>query len=374
MKKFGKLESEVFQRMIESLSLNVSLSLCRYVREKSEYKGIWKLPKRRAKKHPLAPKRPMSAFLKYSQKRRTMVKVQNPNMSNTDISRLLGEMWRSASPSEKAPYVEEEKLERAKYKEGKSANGDLKETKLLLAPSQLLFPFPSLAIKKFRENQAKLEAASRTSHQSVRQQVAVTEKPQRHIYDMERESFEPFRVQPVEAAPSAVDRRIFRSFSGLDLGLESGQTTRLEHHAFLPSVGAPAAGSVSSKDDARVSHYYKPKSSEGDQAKSEQRLNPPRYQHQQQSHVYGQPPYQQGKEHSQLSIAFAQNIRALTTTQFSFLLRWKHLLLRRFLGPRPVVPSSSSSASNNFSLLSCWPLSLPLFLKCLKSYQADMQI
>lgn len=30
----------------------------RYAAEKSEHKGPWQLPKRRAKKHPLAPKRP----------------------------------------------------------------------------------------------------------------------------------------------------------------------------------------------------------------------------------------------------------------------------------------------------------------------------
>jgi hypothetical protein len=30
----------------------------RYIEEKTNHKGTWNLPKRRAKKHPLAPKRP----------------------------------------------------------------------------------------------------------------------------------------------------------------------------------------------------------------------------------------------------------------------------------------------------------------------------
>ena len=30
----------------------------RYMREKTDYSGPWNIPKRRAKKHPLAPKRP----------------------------------------------------------------------------------------------------------------------------------------------------------------------------------------------------------------------------------------------------------------------------------------------------------------------------
>jgi len=52
----------------------------------------------------------MSAFLPLSQKRRKEMKASNPEMENTDISRLLGEMWRTASPLEKRPFVEQEKI------------------------------------------------------------------------------------------------------------------------------------------------------------------------------------------------------------------------------------------------------------------------
>eukprot|EP00980_Cylindrotheca_fusiformis_P003133 scaffold721_cov131-Cylindrotheca_fusiformis.AAC.23 len=112
----------------------------RFVQEKAAYKGPWAVTKRRAKKHPLAPKRPMSAFLKYSQTRRAKVKEDNPDMSNTDVSRLLGEMWRNASSRERSPYVEQEERERAIYKEN---------------------------IRKWRDDQARMDAASRTSHQTM---------------------------------------------------------------------------------------------------------------------------------------------------------------------------------------------------------------
>lgn len=52
----------------------------RFVQEKAAFKGTWNIPKRRAKKHPLAPKRPMSAFLKFSQQHRGKVKHENPDM------------------------------------------------------------------------------------------------------------------------------------------------------------------------------------------------------------------------------------------------------------------------------------------------------
>ena len=114
----------------------------RFLQEKASYTGPWKLPKRRAKKDPDAPKRPMSAFLKFSQTRRKTVKEENPDISNTDVSRLLGEIWRNASDAEKAPYVEPEIVERNKYKE---------------------------MTKKWREEKAQMDVAARTSHEAASQ-------------------------------------------------------------------------------------------------------------------------------------------------------------------------------------------------------------
>lgn len=122
----------------------------RFVREKAAYKGTWAIPKRRAKKHPLAPKRPMSAFLSFSRGRRSQVKEENPDMSNTDVSQLLGELWRNATEEEKAPYREKELKERSAYKE---------------------------VIKKWRAEQAKQEVVAHgTSRSSAQQQAKKTKK------------------------------------------------------------------------------------------------------------------------------------------------------------------------------------------------------
>jgi high mobility group protein B3 len=88
----------------------------RYMVEKASYTGPWQVPWKRAKKDPSAPKRPMSAFLYYSQGKRGLLKKQHPAMKNTEVSRLLGEMWRNASDSDKRPHIENEKEERGKYK------------------------------------------------------------------------------------------------------------------------------------------------------------------------------------------------------------------------------------------------------------------
>jgi hypothetical protein len=165
----------------------------RFVREKAAYKGPWAVPKRRAKKHPLAPKRPMSAFLKFSQKRRSVVKVANPDMSNTDVSRLLGEMWRNASSDDRGPYVEQEERERAAYK---------------------------AEIKKWRAEQAKVDSLSRTSHEEVGRGTMIADKPPPQQQSTNAfpdffsgsGGFEPLNVHSTHATARS-DQRMYRPVS-----------------------------------------------------------------------------------------------------------------------------------------------------------------
>ena len=88
----------------------------RFMTEKAQYTGPWQVPWKRAKKDPAAPKRPMSAFLYFSQGRRSQIKAANPDLRNTQVSRILGEMWRNLSDEERRPHVDKEKEEREKYK------------------------------------------------------------------------------------------------------------------------------------------------------------------------------------------------------------------------------------------------------------------
>ena len=89
----------------------------RYEIEKSMYTGPWKIPSRkRSQKDPDAPKRPMSSFLAFSNGKRSDLKRENPDMSNTDISKLLAKMWKEASDEEKKEHIEKEKELREIYK------------------------------------------------------------------------------------------------------------------------------------------------------------------------------------------------------------------------------------------------------------------
>lgn len=102
----------------------------RYMNEKAQYTGPWQVPWKRVKKDPSAPKRPMSAFLYFSQGKRSEIKGQNPDIKNTEVSRVLGEMWRNLSDAERSPHVNREKIERDKYKIAMAAWREHHEEKL----------------------------------------------------------------------------------------------------------------------------------------------------------------------------------------------------------------------------------------------------
>lgn len=88
----------------------------RYNLEKEKYTGPWQVPYTRPKKDPNAPKRPMSAFLYFSQVKRRSIREANPGVRNTEISRVLGDLWKKSSTEERAPHIEKEAIERRKYK------------------------------------------------------------------------------------------------------------------------------------------------------------------------------------------------------------------------------------------------------------------
>mmetsp|Transcript_8057 Transcript_8057/g.22371 ORF Transcript_8057/g.22371 Transcript_8057/m.22371 type:complete len:443 (+) Transcript_8057:103-1431(+) len=89
----------------------------RYEVEKSMYKGPWKVPaNKRTPKDPTAPKRPMSAFLAFSNKRRAALKRQHPDATNADLSKMLSKTWKEAPEELRRKYMDEEAELRQTYK------------------------------------------------------------------------------------------------------------------------------------------------------------------------------------------------------------------------------------------------------------------
>ena len=88
----------------------------RYEAEMALFPGPKPKPKQRPKKDPTAPKRPMSAFLAFSQKYRGTVRQNDPTVHNRDVSKKLSEMWKDLPEREKKKFIEQESKEREVYK------------------------------------------------------------------------------------------------------------------------------------------------------------------------------------------------------------------------------------------------------------------
>jgi len=64
-----------------------------------------------------APKRPMSAFLAFSNKRRKALKRQNPFATNSDLSKMLSKTWKDAPEVIREKYLNEAAILSDQYKE-----------------------------------------------------------------------------------------------------------------------------------------------------------------------------------------------------------------------------------------------------------------
>ena len=65
------------------------------------------------------PKKPTTAFFLYCQVRRKTVKDTAPTLSTVEVSKLIGQEWRSMSESDKAIYAEQVAKDKERYERQK---------------------------------------------------------------------------------------------------------------------------------------------------------------------------------------------------------------------------------------------------------------
>ncbi|KAJ1676823.1 Non-histone chromosomal protein 6 [Spiromyces aspiralis] len=73
-----------------------------------------------------APKRPLSAYMFFSQEFRARVKSQNPEATFGQIGKILGEMWRNMADEQKSPFTQKAQQDKARYNKEMAAFGKTK--------------------------------------------------------------------------------------------------------------------------------------------------------------------------------------------------------------------------------------------------------
>jgi hypothetical protein len=71
--------------------------------------------KQKAARDPDAPKRPMSAYMLFAQKKRAEVVKAHPCLSGKQVVSKIGELWHEATDAEKKPFLAKAEVERARY-------------------------------------------------------------------------------------------------------------------------------------------------------------------------------------------------------------------------------------------------------------------
>lgn len=79
-----------------------------------------KVTKTKKAKDPDAPKRPLSAYMFFSQDQRATVKEDNPDATFGDLGKLLGAKWKEMSDSEKKPYTAKAEADKVRYESAKA--------------------------------------------------------------------------------------------------------------------------------------------------------------------------------------------------------------------------------------------------------------
>eukprot|EP00053_Salpingoeca_punica_P008914 m.79620 g.79620 ORF g.79620 m.79620 type:complete len:218 (+) comp14802_c0_seq2:2085-2738(+) len=90
-----------FQELAEKDRLRYKREMLSYSPPEDEFGH-----KRKRKKDPNEPKKPMSAYLCYSQKRRPEMKLAEPHLRLGELAKRIGDEWAKMSNEEKQPYIE----------------------------------------------------------------------------------------------------------------------------------------------------------------------------------------------------------------------------------------------------------------------------
>ena len=96
--------------------------------EKAPRAAASKGSKKGAEKDPNKPKRPLSAYMFFSQDWRERIKAENPEAGFGEVGKLLGAKWKELDEEEKKPYIEQANADKERAEAEKAAYKAPKKT------------------------------------------------------------------------------------------------------------------------------------------------------------------------------------------------------------------------------------------------------
>lgn len=76
---------------------------------------------KRAKKDPNAPKKPLNAYMFFAQEHRSTVLASHPGLRASEVTKKLGEMWKTVSPDDKKRFEEQSANDKIRYQKAMDA-------------------------------------------------------------------------------------------------------------------------------------------------------------------------------------------------------------------------------------------------------------
>ena len=72
---------------------------------------------KKLRRDPNMPKKPLSAYIYFSQERREQIKKENPKMPVTHVMKEVSNRWSAMTKDEKEPYIVEAREDKKRYEQ-----------------------------------------------------------------------------------------------------------------------------------------------------------------------------------------------------------------------------------------------------------------
>jgi hypothetical protein len=202
----------------------------RYLKDMETYKppiGLGFVPARKGKKVRVGPKRGLSSYIIFCQKRRAGLKDENPDLPTKDVTAALGAEWRGMDDDAKAPFVSLSAIDKERYETERAAfdanvsSTDPDDVETVSKPSSKK---PAASKKKASKKASKKKASKKKPSKKEASKKEASKKKASSKKDRSSKGYKTFSVefdeQYLEDNPDASKTKMSKDRNSFWDGLE----------------------------------------------------------------------------------------------------------------------------------------------------------